>query len=220
MTMKKCDGTALLTNQTMNCSTVDYFCVVGYDDGDDVFVDVTSGNWPSEVSWEFYKSNGTAVTFYNENGAETDGTACQYVKSTTAACAQYDSGSGSCTSNSYSNSYSFDFGSSYDYSNSYSFDFGSSYDYSYSYNFPSSYDYSNSYSFDFGSSYDYSYSYNFPSSYDYSNSYSFANCPTNGCSGAYVKAMDSCKCISLEEFTIIVFFFFLYVFLMNRCYCY
>ena len=204
--MKKCDGTALLTDQTMNCSTVDYFCVDGYDDGDGVFVDVTSGKYPSEVSWEFYKSDGTAVTFYNENDIETSGTACQYVKSTTAACAQYDSGSGSCTSNSYSNSYSFDFGSSYDYS--------------YSYNFPSSYDYSNSYSFDFGSSYDYSYSYNFPSSYDYSNSYSFANCPTNGCSGAYVKAMDSCKCISLEEFTIIVFFFFFYVFLMNRCYCY
>ena len=164
--MKKCDGTALLTNQTMNCTSVDYFCVDGYDDGDDVFVDVTSGNWPSEVSWEFYKSDGTAVTFYNENDAETSGTACQYVKSTTAACAQYDSGSGSCTSNSYSNSYSFDFGSSYDYS------------------------------------------------------YSKCSIATNGCSGAYVKAMDSCKCISLEEFTIIVFFFFFYVFLMNRCYCY
>ena len=169
MTMKKCDGTALLTDQTMNCSTVDYFCVDGYVDGDDVFVDVTNGTYPSEVSWEFYKSNGTAVTFYNENGAETDGTACQYVKSTTAACAQYDSGSGSCTSN------------SYPYDDNY---------------------------------------YNFPSSYDYSNSYSFANCPTNGCSGAYVKAMDSCKCISLEEFTIIVFFFFFYVCLMDRCYCY
>ena len=119
MTMKKCDGTALLTNQTMNCSTVDYFCVDGYDDGDDVFVDVTNGTYPWEVSWEFYKSDGTAVTFYNENDIETSGTACQYVKSTTAACAQYDSGSGSCTGNSYSNSYSFDFGSSYDYSYSY-----------------------------------------------------------------------------------------------------
>ena len=62
------------------------------------------------------------------------------------------------------------------------------------YNFTSSYDYSNSYSFDFGSSYDYS--------------YSKCSIATNGCSGAYVKAMDSCKCISLEEFTIIVFFFF------------
>ena len=102
MTMKKCDGTALLTDQTMNCSTVDSFCVDGYVDGDDVFVDVTNDTYPSEVSWEFYKSNGTAVTFYNENGAETDGTACQYVKSTTAACAQYDNGTGSCTSNSYS----------------------------------------------------------------------------------------------------------------------
>ena len=164
--MKKCDGTALLTNQTMNCSTVDYFCVDGYVDGDDVFVDVTNGTYPSEVSWEFYKSNGTAVTFYNENGAETDGKACQYVKSTTAVCDQYDSGSASCTSNSYSNSYSFDFGSPYDYS------------------------------------------------------YSKCSIATNGCSGAYVKAMDSCKCISLEEFTIIVFFFFFYVCLMDRCYCY
>ena len=167
--MKKCDGTALLTNQTMNCTSVDYFCVDGYDDGDGVFVDVTSGKYPSEVSWEFYKSDGTAVTFYNENDTETTGTACQYVKSTTAACAQYDSGSGSCTSN------------SYPYDDNY-------------YNFPSSYDYSNSYSFDFGSS------------YDYSNSK--CSSATNGCSGAYVKAMDSCKCISLEEFTIIVFFFF------------
>ena len=96
--------------------------------------------------------------------------------------------------------------SSYDYSNSYNFDFGSSYDFSYSYNFPSSYDYSNSYNFDFGSSYDYS--------------YSKCSIATNGCSGAYVKAMDSCKCISLEEFTIIVFFFFFYVCLMDRCYCY
>ena len=164
--MKKCDGTALLTEQTMNCTSVDYFCVDGYDDGDDVFVDVTSGIFPLEVSWEFYKSDGTAVTFYNENDIETSGTACQYVKSTTAACAQYDSGSGSCTSNSYSNSYSFDFGSSYDYSNS------------------------------------------------------KCSSATNRCSGAYVEAMDSCKCISLEEFTIIVFFFFFYVFLMNRCYCY
>ena len=109
--MKKCDGTALLTNQTMNCTSVDYFCVDGYDDGDGVFVDVTSGKYPSEVSWEFYKSDGTAVTFYNENDIETSGTACQYVKSTTAACAQYDSGSGSCTSNSYpydDNYYNFD----------------------------------------------------------------------------------------------------------------
>ena len=169
--MKECDGTALLTDETLYSMQYfcDYFCVDGYDDGDDVFVDVTSGAYPSEVSWEFYKSDGTAVTFYNENDIETSGTACQYVKSTTAACAQYDSGSGSCTSNSYSNSYSFDFGSSY----------------------------------------------------DYSYSYSFANCPTNGCSGAYVKAMDSCKCISLEEFTIIVFFFFFFhVFLMDRWYCY
>ena len=152
MTMKKCDGTALLTNQTMNCSTVDYFCVDGYVDGDDVFVDVTNGTYPSEVSWEFYKSNGTAVTFYNENGAETDGKACQYVKSTTAACAQYDNGTGSCTSNSYS------------YDDNYGDD-------------------------------NYNYGYKCSSA-------------TNGCSGAYVKAMDSCKCISLEEFTIIVFFFF------------
>ena len=173
MTMKKCDGTALLTDQTMNCSTVDYFCVDGYVDGDDVFVDVTNGTYPSEVSWEFYKSNGTAVTFYNENGAETDGTACQYVKSTTAACAQYDNGSGSCTSNSYSSSPmptpeptpmptpqpTFE---------------------------PSNYTY-----------------------YYYDDNYGYkCSSATNGCSGAYVKAMDSCKCISLEEFTIIVFFFF------------
>ena len=70
--MKKCDGTALLTEQTMNCTSVDYFCVDGYDDGDGVFVDVTSGKYPSEVSWEFYKSDGTAVTFYNENDIETN----------------------------------------------------------------------------------------------------------------------------------------------------
>ena len=154
MTMKKCDGTALLTNQTMNCTSVDYFCVDGYDDGDDVFVDVTNGYFPSEVSWEFYKSDGTAVTFYNENDTETTGTACQYVKSTTAACAQYDNGTGSCTSNSYS------------YDDNYGDD-------------------------------NYNYGYKCSSA-------------TNGCSGAYVKAMDSCKCISLEEFTIIVFFFFFF----------
>ena len=187
--MKKCDGTALLTDQTMNCSTVDYFCVDGYVDGDDVFVDVTNGTYPSEVSWEFYKSNGTAVTFYNENGAETDGTACQYVKSTTAACAQYDNGTGSCTSNSYS------------YDDNY---YG---DDNYNYTID-----------DNSTAGDYNYTIDDDMSYYY---YGYkCSSATNGCSGAYVKAMDSCKCISLEEFTIIVFFFFFYVFLMNRCYCY
>ena len=61
--MKKCDGTALLTNQTMNCTSVDYCCVDGYDEGDVVFVDVTSGKYPSEVSGEIYKRDWTAVTF-------------------------------------------------------------------------------------------------------------------------------------------------------------
>ena len=191
MTMKKCDGTALLTDQTMNCSTVDYFCVDGYVDGDDVFVDVTNGTYPSEVSWEFYKSNGTAVTFYNENGAETDGTACQYVKSTTAACAQYDNGTGSCTSNSYSYSYDDNYGD--DNYNSYSYDDNYYGDDNYNYTID-----------DNSTAGDYNYT------IDDDMSYYKCSSATNGCSGAYVKAMDSCKCISLEEFTIIVFFFFFF----------
>ena len=191
MTMKKCDGTALLTDQTMNCSTVDYFCVDGYVDGDDVFVDVTNGTYPSEVSWEFYKSNGTAVTFYNENGAETDGKACQYVKSTTAACAQYDNGTGSCTSNSYS--YDDNYGD--DNYNSYSYDDNYYGDDNYNYTIDD-----NSTAGDYNCTIDDDMSYYY---YGYK-----CSSATNGCSGAYVKAMDSCKCISLEEFTIIVFFFF------------
>ena len=187
MTMKKCDGTALLTDQTMNCSTVDYFCVDGYVDGDDVFVDVTNGTYPSEVSWEFYKSNGTAVTFYNENGAETDGKACQYVKSTTAACAQYDNGTGSCTSNSYP--YDDNYGdNNYNYTID---DSSTAGDYNYTID-------------DNSTAGDYNYT------IDDDMSYYKCSSATNGCSGAYVKAMDSCKCISLEEFTIIVFFFFFF----------
>ena len=98
--MKKCDGTALLTDETLYSMQYfcDYFCVDGYDDGDDVFVDVTYDSFPSEVSWEFYQSDdSTEVSFYDNDGIVTNG-ACQYVKSTEGTCTSYDSNSASCTS--------------------------------------------------------------------------------------------------------------------------
>merc|ERR1711871_1734898 len=96
--MKKCDGTELLSSKTMSCASKDYFCVEGYTDGDAVFVDVTSDTYSSEVSWKFYKSDDTEVIFYNSENQVTDGTSCQYVKSTTDTCSDFSSSNPSCTS--------------------------------------------------------------------------------------------------------------------------
>ena len=50
ITMKTCDGTVLLSDETMSCTTEEYICVDNYVDGTDVFVDVTYVEYPTEVS--------------------------------------------------------------------------------------------------------------------------------------------------------------------------
>ena len=98
ITMTTCDGTVLLSDETMSCTTEEYICVDNYVTGTDVFVDVTGGDYPTEVGWEFYESDGTPVSFYDNNGNSVTGAGCQFVESTTGSCAEYDSGSASCTS--------------------------------------------------------------------------------------------------------------------------
>ena len=96
--MKTCDGTVLLSEETMSCTTEEYICVDNYVDGTDVYVDVTYDEYPTEVSWEFYESDGTQVSFYDNDGNSVTNGACQYVKSVTGTCTSYDSNSASCAS--------------------------------------------------------------------------------------------------------------------------